>query len=443
MNEVAPTSTGPDPVAPRRRAGAAARRQGADGPWFAVAAFGAVAAVLFLVVWQTNVHAGPGPEAGGGVRSFAEVDDALEAWLQYDAGWYITIADHGYSYIPGQQSSVAFFPAFPLAVRAVAGGLESTPLAAIATTFACGLGAALLFWRWCAARLGPAGTRTAVVALLASPYAWFLYGSGYGDALFLAAGIGAFLLLERDHAVLAGLAGFVATATRPNGVAVLVGLVAVALERRGVLVRGGPRQGEPHAEPTGAPTAARTALRVGLARERSRWRLDRRRLRLSDSGVLLAAGGIASYCAYLWVRFGDPIAFVTVQSAPGWDQGEGPATWFKRSFFALVLRGEADYGARLVAQALLTLAVVVAVPFVVRRFGWGYGLYVLVAIGIPALGSSTFQGLGRYCLAAFPCFALAGAWLAERPRARAPALAGSALVLVALTSLYARGYYLS
>lgn len=417
-------------------------------PWFAVGVFCGIAAVLFVVVWQTDVHLGLGPEAGTGTPPFAEVDDALESWLQYDAGWYIGIAESGYFYIPGQQSSVAFFPAFPLAVRAVAGAVDSTPLAAIAATFACGLAAALLFWRWCADRLTAGGTRTAVVLLLAYPYAWFLYGSGYGDALFLAATVGAFLLLERDHAVLAGLAGFVATATRPNGVAVAVGLVAVALERRGVLTR--EAGGTPAAElaraaraPDGDADRVLNRARTALARERARWRFDRSRLRLSDSGVLLAVGGVASYCTYLWVRFGDPIAFVTVQSAPGWNQGGGPSTWFKRNFFALVLRGDVDYGARLVAQALLTLAVVAAVPFVVRRFGWGYGLYVLVAIGIPTLGSSTFQGLGRYCLAAFPCFALAGEWLAGRPRARAPVLVGSALALVALTSLYARGYYLS
>lgn len=409
------------------------------GPWFAVGAFAGIAAVLFLVVWQTNVRLGPGPEAGDGASPFAAVDDTIEAWLQYDAGWYVDIADHGYFYSPGQQSSVAFFPAFPLAVRAVSNVVGDTPLAAILTTLTCGLAAAALFGRWCADRLSAAGTRTAVLALVAYPYAWFIYGSGYGDALFLAAAIGAFVLLERDHAVLAGVAGFVATATRPNGVAVLVGLVAVALERRGVLTRaGGPRGSNP------APGAAGAGrVRGALRTERDRWRLDRSRLVRGDSGVLLAAGGLASYCAYLWVRFGDPVAFVTVQSAPGWNQGEGPATWFKRSFFALVLRGDADYGARLVAQALLTVGVVVLVPFVVTRFGWGYGLYVLVAIGIPALGSSTFQGLGRYCLAAFPCFALAGDWLAGRPRARAPVLVGSVLALVALTSLYARGYYLS
>src|SRR6478672_9366237 len=43
----------------------------------------------------------------------------LDAWYAFDSDWYFQIASNGYSYTPGQQSSVAFFPTFPLAVRAV------------------------------------------------------------------------------------------------------------------------------------------------------------------------------------------------------------------------------------------------------------------------------------------------------------------------------------
>ena len=417
------------------------KRQG----WFPVAVFLGVATVLFLVVWQTNVRAGPGPEGQGGPPVQGS-NDVLEAWLQYDAGWYISIVEDGYFFTPGQQSSVAFFPAYPIVVEGVAAGVDNARHAAILTTFLCGLAVAWLFWRWCADRMAPAAARTAVLLLLVYPYAWYLYGSGYGDALFLVAALGAFLLLERDRPVLAGLAGAVATATRPNGLAVLVALVALVLDRRGVLTRhGGPVEGR---EPV-LPRLRRREIGAGpaiwesIGQERQRWRSDRSRLRLADGGVLLAAGGIAAYSTYLWVRFSDPVAFLTVQAAPGWNQGAGPMTWFKRNFFALLVNEDLDYGARLAAQAVLTVAVLILVPFVVRRFGWAYGLYVAVAIGIPAVGSSTFQGLGRYCLAAFPCFALAGEWLADRPRVRAPVLVGSATALVVLTALFARGYYLS
>src|SRR5688500_11104443 len=48
----------------------------------------------------------------------------LDGWFQYDAGWYYTIATTGYSYVPGQQSSIAFFPTYPLAVRGLGGLLD-------------------------------------------------------------------------------------------------------------------------------------------------------------------------------------------------------------------------------------------------------------------------------------------------------------------------------
>ena len=66
--------------------------------------------------------------------------------------------------------------------------------------------------------------------LLLYPYAFYLYGAMYGDSLFLLTAIGSFVLLERRHYWLAGLVGALATAGRPVGVAVAVGLVVRMLE---------------------------------------------------------------------------------------------------------------------------------------------------------------------------------------------------------------------
>jgi hypothetical protein len=51
--------------------------------------------------------------------------------------------------------------------------------------------------------------------------------------------------------------------------------------------------------------------------------------------------------------------------------------------------------------------VAVAVPFVWRRFGAAYGLFVLLNLWLP-LSSGVFEGMGRYCSLLFPCFI----WLA-------------------------------
>ena len=43
-----------------------------------------------------------------------------EMWMRWDANWYREIIRHGYRYYPGVQSSVAYFPAYPLAVMSIA-----------------------------------------------------------------------------------------------------------------------------------------------------------------------------------------------------------------------------------------------------------------------------------------------------------------------------------
>ena len=83
------------------------------------------------------------------------------------------------------------------------------------------------------------------------------------------------------------------------------------------------------------------------------------------------------------------------------------------------------------------------VPTIVRRFGWGYGVYVAVAVAFSFIQLKDFHGLGRHAPAAFPAFAVFGIWLVQRPALRRPALAASAVLLLLFTSWYARGYYLT
>jgi len=399
--------------------------------WLPIVLFLSIGLALVAIVWASNSHLpldGPVPPAD------PSTEPVIGGWLQYDSGWYLDIAEHGYTpanvaaFKAGQQSSVAFFPGYPLVVRGVARvSGNNFNVAADLTTAAAGLVAALLFWLWCRDRLGSRARRTALVLLLVYPYAWYLYGTGYGDAFFLAAALGAFVLVDRDHPVLAGLVGVIASLTRATGVPLVAGLLAVQLERRGVLTRG----------------AADSDAVGRWQQERSRWRVDLARLQARDFAVLLAAVGIVAYSLYLWRHVGDLFAYSTVQAAPGWDQPMGPHTWFKIAFFGQVFRGQVTYWVRLIPHALLALVFLVSAPLVARRFGWGYGFYTLAVVALPLAGSATFIGTGRYLLAGFPVFALGGAALADRVRLQQVVVGASALLLAVLSSFFARGYYLS
>jgi hypothetical protein len=390
-------------------------------PLFALGAF-LLMAVLTTVVATVTYHT-VGQNPG---HDYLNGPGWLDAWFQGDAGWYYRIAEEGYFYTPGTQSSIAFFPAYPLLVHGVAavlGGDAST--AAGLVTLACAAGVVMVFAEWVRSRVPPRAAVVAVALLLVYPYSFFLYGSGYGDAAFLLAVLGSFALLERRHYMLAGLVGVAATAGRPVGIAVVVGLGVRAVElialdraarRDADVLVGGPRAPAPSSA-AAAPAASRgepVPFRQLVQAVRSvRWR---------HTTVLVSVGGLVAWMVYLGVRFGDPLAFATVQGVPGWDQEGGLRTWFKLPFFGALYFGRHEDAILVLPQALAAAAAVLLVRTVWRHFGWGYAAYTVVSLAIPIIGTKDFMGSGRYVLAAYPALAAAALVLSgnRRPRWLAP-----------------------
>jgi Gpi18-like mannosyltransferase len=193
---------------------------------------GVLAVFVGVTVVLTAVVASCGGPAGSGVPRPVTVPGWLAGWCQWDGRWYLRIAESGYFYTPGRQSSVAFFPAFPMLLRGVAAVVGDVRVGGWLLSVLAGALAVVLFAGWVRTRLPRPAALTAVAVLVVYPYAFFLHGAVYSDGLFLATAIGAFVLLERRMYWLAGVVGAVATAGRPVGVAVAVGLVVRLLEIR-------------------------------------------------------------------------------------------------------------------------------------------------------------------------------------------------------------------
>src|SRR5664280_1394727 len=80
------------------------------------------------------------------------------------------------------------------------------------------------------------------------------------------------------------------------------------------------------------------------------------------------------------------------------------------------LRASSSLGQlKLLSAALACLVVVLLLPRIRRRFGWGYAAFTAVVVAIPFVTTKDFFGSGRYMLAAFPAFAAAADFLAKRP----------------------------
>ncbi len=385
--------------------------------WVPLAMFFAVAVLVWIAIWYGNTHfthdaffpSRPGI-AGG---------NWFEGWQRWDAYWYRTIARDGYVYYPGVQSSVAYWPSYPILVRALSWAFPSIFITGSIVTLCSGAAAAVLLRRWAGVFLPRAAAVTTVALFIVYPYGYYQYGAIYADALFVAVTIAAFLLVERDRLFWAGVVGIVATAARPAGVIVAVALVLRVIERRN-LAR--------------ASTAEQSI---------SFWkRFDPRVLGWRESPVLLAFGGIGAWSVFLWVRFGDPLLFATVESS--WGQGAGPSTWFKfRIFEELRDRPLAAGTAGHLVQGLLLFGALALVPRIVRRFGWSYALFTMGVIGLALVGTKDFQSSGRYLIGAFPCFAVLAEPLVARPPLRALILIASLLALIVMAAAYGRGTYLA
>ncbi len=326
--------------------------------------------------------------------------------MHWDSNWYREIALNGYWYRPGEQSPVAFFPGFPLTVRA----LTFTGLGVWASeallSLACGLSALFVFRRW-ARHLAPESTAaTATWALALYPLAFFLFGVGYADSLFLLLVCSAFLCLEEDLPAAAALIGALATFSRPAAPAVVLGLLARAIERR---------------------RAAKLPVRA------------------RDLLPALAGAGAAAYMLYLGLEFGDPKAFATVQSAPGWDQPFGFHTAFKITLIDALRSGRLSLPEllRLLGHAAAAATAVLLLWPTWKRLPRSYALYAAIAIALPILASKDFIGFGRYAFAAFPFFLTVAFLLEERPPLRRFVWPVSAGLLVFLTFQFGGGAYLS
>ena len=99
----------------------------------------------------------------------------------------------------------------------------------------------------------------------------------------------------------------------------------------------------------------------------------------------------------------------------------------------------------LTALAFL-LAAIPAFVGIFRRLPFAYGAYVLAALALPLSYPVTPQplmSLPRYLLVLFPLAIWAGAFLAERPRLRAPVFVGSVALLIFFTGQFSTWHWVA
>lgn len=320
----------------------------------------------------------------------ARTDLLFNTFAQWDAQWFVHIADHGYD----SKQATSFFPLYPLVVHGVAVVLRSTTVAGVLVSLVAAGVAAVLIVEIARPILGPGGARDTLLLVALYPLA-FVFTAVQSDALFLALSAGAFLAAQRGRGWIAGICGGLAVATRLVGLALLPALFLLL------------------------------------------WR--RRTERVAPLALLPAALG--GYMLYLHEHVGDWLSFQHAQQI-FWQRKTGPlgplsGLWEafdsgRAGTAGLVLhyhgQGAQPKSVRLDQVAtwnaihlLLLVAALVLTWVAWKRLGPAFGLYSLTTLALVLLSPPPYFPLAsfdRYLLVDFPVFLALAAVLRDHPRAR-------------------------
>jgi hypothetical protein len=284
----------------------------------------------------------------------------------WDGRWYTGIARLGYAvhFAHLRQTAWAFFPLLPVVIRAA--GRVGVPgmLGGVAVSHAAFF-VALLGLHRLLARHGSPRAATIVVWLLALFPASIAFSMIYPSALFLAASVWAFALVDEHRDVMGGVVAALAALSRPNGI-----VVAIAL-----------------------------AFAVGWCAPRL--------VRVCGPSVV----ALASWMLFNLVRTGDALRFV--------DAKQG---WHEVTLLGLVEHPTVPAGVHLLLASAAVAVVVAARRWLPRAWIAFTGLYLLPSL---ALG---IVGLGRYANECFPAFAAGGDLLERRTPATRTCVFGAFVV---------------
>jgi hypothetical protein len=392
-----------------------------------------------LVVWAAGLLGlmwfGRAPGTGrfdtlGLTTPFSALGDLLVSpAARWDSFWYLLIATDGYG-TPSDHAQAAFYPLYPLLMRA-GGWLVGSPLVAgILVSAGCFLGALVLLHRLAALELGASHARPTVLLVAFFPSALF-FSAVYSESLFLLVSVGAFLAARRERWALAGALGGLAALTRNSGMLLLLPLAILFLY--------GPRPGG-----TPAPGRARwlpcyrltpqalwlALVPLGLA------------LYLGWSAIALGDAFAPYHAQALWLRHFEPLGAVT----GGIDAAVDAVRELARSGGATPYLAEGGGNSlEPVSQSLLLLGflafALVALVGALRRLPLAYGAYAGAALAMTLSYPTDDQpliSLPRYVVVLFPLQMWLALWTSRREGRLERTIGVSAVLLGLLAAQFAR-----
>jgi hypothetical protein len=302
------------------------------------------------------------------------IAEVLTSW---DGRWYLELVRRGYpDAIPPDityeqlEARAAFFPLYPWIVRVVDAVLPGgDTLAALFVNFVLGAVSVVLVGLL-ARRIYTVGVAARAMTLYAIFPGSAILSFAYSEALLIVLAATCLILLLDERWLLAGLAAALATATRPNGIAVVAACVV--------------------------------ASALAIRRSRQWWSL---------AAVLLAPVGFVGFQWYVDRTAGERGAWFRVQRE-AWSEGTSfgaTAVTNTIGFLTHPLSSPTD------ALTALTMAALIAMTYCAwrARLPWMLVAYSAVIVALMLI-PETVTARPRFLFTAFPLFIAVAAWWPER-----------------------------
>ena len=340
---------------------------------------------------------------------------ALQPFLRFDATYYQSVWQSGYSG-PLASYDAAFYPLYPLLVRAVGTLAIGPELAALLISNVAFLTALVLIYRIAIRHLEPAVASRSLWILALWPWAIF-YSYAYAESLELLLVAGAFLLMERGAWIWSGVVAALAGASRPSGILTSLAFAGEFVQR---VFHFPPPLGE-------GRVGARGSLSHVII------------------GGLLSPLGLLGFCLILLIQTGNPFGFLHAQSLWLGPHPRNPLFPITSMLRLVTRHNILDTEAPVFP---ILVGFVAALGWAVRRLplryaAWGAGFLVVAVLQGYYVRSVT--AAPRHVLEWFPFFfAIAMVLRPARAWFLTPLwLLASAVVLAAYAAMFGSWHYVS
>ena len=304
---------------------------------------------------------------------------------RWDTGFYISIIEQGYRYIPGEQRNLAFFPLYPLMAKLLMSFGFSIPIALLSISWVSIILSVYLLYGIFLDRFGEKAAQYGIFLIVLYPYAIFWWAA-YTESLKLLFYIAVICFLHKRKYYIAAILSGLNTALHPTGVAVSVTVFFSYIHDI-------------------KPRSLQELAHLGIL-------------------SIISFFGLIAFVTFTYLQFNDPLAFIHVHKA--WEASNSAfiIKILNLLFFVPVFQSFIHGHFNLFNPHHLDkfFFLIFAVFIIIDAAKWkrmSFPEYILCisTLLIPYYFTgyeNNMRSMGRYVMCTYPVFGIAGNWLFYR-----------------------------